>query len=1098
MYHYLFTNDLRISLLDESLKQAGHCFATDTVPSSSENKSANNNMMTLGFYFNLTKESNCAKLAAKGDTRTVVLNFIKKFQFPNLRTKESFDLCKADGITLAPMRTIVKLLYSMTILFPTAVAYLTKDEVKYFIFLNDKVAKSTHTDYHGTILDIINYRKTAEFPDYVETDETQCEWKHMDRQLREMLEVLEWSGCIKNIEDKYVIDNDDLSIDNKAAVYDIITYDEFWEGDSVASYRNYMDLDLPIDFDETIPTEENDNEYQRAANYLENYIKETGYEIPVDRETIEETRAEFINRYNLDVIESIPSDEFLQRIFFTEGDNTESLCYWIEMNKDCTTHFGSINGGSSYKFGLFQKKETGKWLTGGSKNATELNYADAVIRGHEIIEALNRGAKIIEESNPQTLQDYQKLDEELKTSIGEFYNLSWFHKYYSILFPTKLSSYHKTELQCHVLRCFGIVPAEGFYARSGQISLIQNYAGMLYGEFTKVMDEMFGPEITFVRLGTSDGETNYASDWKEKNVVALGWKDIGSLSNYVTGEGLDKSSIAEKLKELYYPDDDRLSSRKAGEIKKFYTMNKNTVIVAMSGQKLIALVDEIGSYYYDVNSHMAHIKSGKWHCKFSDYEELPNKSEGKLTSCYTIKDEENIQYLYQKYYYSQDLDNIPDVSEIEDPEERNKELFRQWLSVQIIPDGDSNAGEAYKPATINQYVSAVKNTPMLSVAERSLFYTRDVSEVQNTITDLDGKEKKNNTQKSAVNTYLKYLISTKEEYMPLIYNTNLECDYERNRIVFGAPGTGKSFKLKKDCDSIMSSTAGTFERVTFHPDYTYSQFVGTYKPVMNDAGSIRYDFVPGPFMRVYVDALKSGRTGSPQPHILLIEEINRAKVAAVFGDVFQLLDRDAEGVSEYEIQASEDIKRYLSKELGGSPDNYTKIRIPNNMFIWATMNSADQGVYPMDTAFKRRWTFEYLGINEKESDIIGIGKIRLQGTDDLVEWNALRKAINDKMSSSEFKINEDKLLGPFFLTKQVIESNDKGEIANPQKFMDAFKSKVIMYLYEDAVKQGKHKFFDGCDSSKYSTVCDAFDAIGMGIFGSTFEELYYDKYKAAK
>ena len=105
-------------------------------------------------------------------------------------------------------------------------------------------------------------------------------------------------------------------------------------------------------------------------------------------------------------------------------------------------------------------------------------------------------------------------------------------------------------------------------------------------------------------------------------------------------------------------------------------------------------------------------------------------------------------------------------------------------------------------------------------------------------------------------------------------------------------------------------------------------------------------------------------------------------MAAVFGDVFQLLDRDDDGVSEYEIQASEDIRKYLAKELGGSPDSYKRIRIPNNMFIWATMNSADQGVFPMDTAFKRRWNFEYLGIDENEEKIKGIGKIMLAGTDE--------------------------------------------------------------------------------------------------------------------
>lgn len=333
------------------------------------------------------------------------------------------------------------------------------------------------------------------------------------------------------------------------------------------------------------------------------------------------------------------------------------------------------------------------------------------------------------------------------------------------------------------------------------------------------------------------------------------------------------------------------------------------------------------------------------------------------------------------------------------------------------------------------------------------------------------------------------------EYVELIYNTKIKTEYERNRIVFGAPGTGKSYELKEDCEDLLKDTKDNYERVTFHPDYSYSQFVGTYKPVMGADEKIRYDFVPGPFMRVYVEALKSGRTENPQPHLLLIEEINRAKVAAVFGDVFQLLDRDDDGVSEYEIQASEDIRKYLAKQLGGTPDNYKKIRIPNNMFIWSTMNSADQGVFPMDTAFKRRWNFEYLGINENEEKISGIGKIELAGSDEPVEWNILRRAINAKMSSDQFKINEDKLMGPFFLSKKVIASDENGMIIDTKKFVDAFKSKVIMYLYEDAVKQGKHRFFEGCENSKYSSVCDAFDEIGMGIFGSNFKENFYDKQK---
>lgn len=620
-------------------------------------------------------------------------------------------------------------------------------------------------------------------------------------------------------------------------------------------------------------------------------------------------------------------------------------------------------------------------------------------------------------------------------------------------------------------------------------------------------------------------------------------------------------------------------------------------------------------------------------------------------------------------YLAEDIDiEIED----EDPEEHNKRLFRYWMSCQVKPEGDSDAGHPYSEASIDQYVSNVANTPLSSMPDRSVFYTTNVGEVQITIEALDNSEKKNNTQRSAVRKYMEYLsnivseedcdevfnhrvfgmhikqennalseenphvcigwsdlgdlseVSSKEELanlydeyfdknprgkgqdvgqvwrflndmqigdyvilaensvfhigrveseyyydntdnpeqsadyknnrtvrwlkknisrnilssnlhkslmtamsiftlndyksavadllrgtyikdedrteveeeiMDLIFNTSLTTKYERNRIVFGAPDTGKSHKLKEDCEEMMNNSNGSFERVTFHPEYSYSQFVGTYKPVMGDDGeTIKYSYVPGPFMRMYVEALKSGRTENPQPHLLLIEEINRAKVVAVFGDVFQLLDRDDDGVSEYEIQASEDIRKYLAKELGGSPENYKRIRIPNNMFIWATMNSADQGVFPMDTAFKRRWNFEYLGIDENEEKIKGIGKIMLAGTDEPIEWNRLRKAINAKMSSSDFKINEDKLMGPFFLSKKVVASDENRMIIDKDEFIKAFKSKVIMYLYEDAVKQGKHRFFEGCpDTGKYSAVCDAFDTMGIAIFGPTFRETFYDK-----
>ena len=689
------------------------------------------------------------------------------------------------------------------------------------------------------------------------------------------------------------------------------------------------------------------------------------------------------------------------------------------------------------------------------------------------------------------------MDAELWEKVGEPYcNWGWFHKYLSIVCPNKLSSFHSSDWQRHILYALKIKPSEKYFTRSGQLAMIENYAGWFYGEFKDVLFERFGGNIIqFVRIGTSDDEKNYAAEWNQKSVVGIGWKDIGSLEDYVAGEGLDKGAIAEALKEKYgYAEN--IASRKAGELIRFYKTDASTVVVAMDGESLLAFVDDIGNYFFDATSAMANMKSGTWHRNFASGEQLPVKTEGKLTSCYQMTNVENLMFLYERYYYgSEELVDTVDEIEFDNPEELNKCKFRAWMETQVKPEGDSDAGQHYTANSINQYVSNISNTPLPAHEGHSVFFTDAVVEVQDCIAMLEKSDKKNNTQKSAVKKYLMYLLSLQEVNMPLIYNTDLETEYERNRIVFGAPGTGKSFNLKRDCEACLKDTSGSYERVTFHPDYTYSQFVGTYKPV-SDGSAIRYEFVPGPFMSVYVEAMRSARSLNPQPHILIIEEINRAKVAAVFGDVFQLLDRDEDGVSEYEIQTSEDIRKYLAAELKCDIDKCKKIKIPNNMFIWATMNSADQGVFPMDTAFKRRWNFEYLGINENQDKIKGRVSVGSTITQD-IEWNVLRRAINEKLAK-EYKVNEDKLMGPFFISKRVLKtvSEDDDTIMDVAHFIEVFKSKVIMYLYEDAAKQHKHKLFSGCeDTTKYSAICDSFDEIGIQIFGEDFEEVYYNPQK---
>lgn len=319
-----------------------------------------------------------------------------------------------------------------------------------------------------------------------------------------------------------------------------------------------------------------------------------------------------------------------------------------------------------------------------------------------------------------------------------------------------------------------------------------------------------------------------------------------------------------------------------------------------------------------------------------------------------------------------------------------------------------------------------------------------------------------------------------------------------NWIFFGAPGTGKSHQLNELARKTFSEK--NIRRVTLYPDYTYSQFVGGYKPSPlydkngRPTSEITYRFIPGPFMLSYIQAVQN----PTEPYLLIIEEINRANPAAVFGDVFQLLDRNEKGRSVYEITVPREMEDYLRIHLpeyattAHIPDpeqllaeqtrldeETTRLSLPPNMYIWATMNSADQGVYPMDTAFKRRWDFKYIGINDGANAVIdgvALNEIEVPCGTQTVKWNDLRVAINNFLLTDSIHVNEDKLLGPFFIAPASLA---------PEKFTQVFENKVLMYLYEDAGKSKRSRLFRS-DLKTYSQICDAFETEGAAIFGDGF------------
>ena len=271
-----------------------------------------------------------------------------------------------------------------------------------------------------------------------------------------------------------------------------------------------------------------------------------------------------------------------------------------------------------------------------------------------------------------------------------------------------------------------------------------------------------------------------------------------------------------------------------------------------------------------------------------------------------------------------------------------------------------------------------------------------------------------------------------------------------NLLIYGVPGCGKSHYIKEKY--ILNEQNS--ERVVFHPDYTYSDFVGQILPKVHskdggnaDDNTISYDFIAGPFTRLLAKCEENDGM-----QYLVIEEINRGNAPAIFGEIFQLLDRTATGESEYGI-SNEDI----SSEVYG--DRTQQVKIPNNLTILATMNTADQNVFTLDTAFKRRWKMKAIRNNFDDTEHKNQCTTPLCRTQ--LEWGKFAKAINNKIiqAAQENLGSEDKRLGIYFLKDTEMNS------------YEIFSEKVLMYLWNDVFKLDTTQIF----KDRYRTLEDVLD-----------------------
>ena len=308
-----------------------------------------------------------------------------------------------------------------------------------------------------------------------------------------------------------------------------------------------------------------------------------------------------------------------------------------------------------------------------------------------------------------------------------------------------------------------------------------------------------------------------------------------------------------------------------------------------------------------------------------------------------------------------------------------------------------------------------------------------------------------------------------------------------NVLLYGVPGCGKSYYVEQNYENKVNDRLTI--RIVFHPDYTYSDFVGQLLPVLKEVKNaqdvkeekLQYDFVPGPFTRI----LQLAEIHKDQQCLLIIEELNRGNAPAIFGEIFQLLDRNDDGTSKYAIYNREISKELYDTEQQERPNE--PIKLPPNLTIVATMNTSDQNVFTMDTAFQRRWQMKHIpnrftGESLDEKTINHVAK-HLPNSE--ISWGAFAQTVNKKMHTANlgFGGTEDKSLGVYFATDNDLDDAER------------FAEKVLKYLWDDAFKLGRKELFNDC-SQGLSAVIEAYeDAKGDPLKKVLVPEVYNEMQK---
>lgn len=409
--------------------------------------------------------------------------------------------------------------------------------------------------------------------------------------------------------------------------------------------------------------------------------------------------------------------------------------------------------------------------------------------------------------------------------------------------------------------------------------------------------------------------------------------------------------------------------------------------------------------------------------------------------------------------------------EISKKSHSTQKMFKNWL-----------VRKQYRPKTIRNYLAELlfisKEAMEDNLVTKSIYEIVDLHELNSLIDKLNHNDKFNERKITSHNTNTAVLEQYKNFVSKIKEGETVDCMLNEKRITgaynmiyFGTPGCGKSYLVNKD----FNDQEYMVYRTTFHPEYSNSDFVGQIIP-KTEEDEIKYKFQEGPFSIALLNAIKN-----PTKKVcLIIEEINRGNASAIFGDIFQLLDRDSNGTSIYSI-VNESIRKYLyEKDI-----NVERISIPSNLWIIATMNTSDQNIFTLDTAFKRRWRMHRIINKFKDEEYDRkLAKMYIPGSS--YTWEQFVTEINKEiMIKNPTGLNsEDKQLGVYFVTENELSFEP---INNSEDVINKFVEKVLLYIWDDVAKMDPDLWF-GENIKSFDNLVDEYYKNNLKVFKDMFKD----------